>query len=182
MPAGFEAGSRYRVLSLFMPNGSTDLHVNVVGELGMIYPLRADSIELIESTAIERCIVLPRQSGNRRVMPAGFAAGRIYPILESFFPNGSSDLHLFVVGENGLIYPMKATDVKATADAKLSWTFLVPSRSWEIATGALHLGWAETCLDPEGRKMLPHRVTWDSTYENVVIDWTRPVAGHFLLG
>ncbi len=182
MPAGFATGGKYKVLSIFMPNGSSDLHVNVVGERGMIYPMRADAVEIIEVASFERCIVLPRKSGAREVIPAGFKISTVYPVLLQFFPNGTTDLHLAVIGENGLVSPLKATDVKMTADRRLLWSFLTPSDTWTIATGALHLGWAETCLDLAGRKMLPHRVTWDATYEHVIINWTRPVAGHFLLG
>jgi hypothetical protein len=129
-----------------------------------------------------RCVVLPRKSGTKLVMPPGFRTGNAYKVLSGFFPNGSTDLHLYVIGEGGLIAPLVATDVKMVDDNQQVFHFDEPVRVWEASTETYRAGWAETCLDQHGRKMLPHRVTWDATYRNVTIEWTRPVAGHFLLG
>lgn len=129
-----------------------------------------------------RCVVLPRKSGTKMVMPPGFKTGAAYKVLSGFFPNGSTDLHLYVIGEGGQIIPLMATGVQMVDDNQQVYHFLDPLRVWSATTEAYRAGWAETCLDLFGRKMLPHRVTWDTSYQNVTIEWTRAVAGHFLLG
>lgn len=180
MPPGFKTGESYEVQSGFFPNGSRDLHLYVVGELGKIYPLIATGVKMTGSGT--RCIVLPRKAGaTRTIMPPGFKTGVTYVVLTDFFPNGSRDLHFYVIGEGGMIYPLIASDVKIIGSARQVFDFPDAANPW-VVTGVGSNGWAETCLDTQGRKMLPHRVTWDATYQSVVIDWTRPVAGHFLLG
>lgn len=129
-----------------------------------------------------RCVVLPRKSGPKLVMPPGFKAGSAYKVISGFFPNGSTDLHLYVISEGGQIVPLASIDVKMVDDNQQVFHFIDPVRVWEATTETYRAGWAETCLDVFGRKMLPHRVTWDAMYQNVTIEWTRPVAGHFLLG
>jgi hypothetical protein len=116
------------------------------------------------------------------VMPPGFKTGAAYKVLSGFLPNGSTDLHLYVIGEGGVITPLIASEVKMVDDNQKVFSFAEPIRVWEASIEGYRSGWAETCLDLFGHKMLPHRVTWDAGYENVAIEWTRPVAGHFLLG
>lgn len=132
------------------------------------------------------CVVLPKKNGQRTVMPPGFRSGVSYRVLSGFFPNGSTDLHLFVVADGGKIVPLMYSDVAMTVDggsSKKTYSFPNALRVWSTRVDALSSsGWAETCMDLNGRKMLPHRVTWDTTFENVTIEWTRPVAGHLLLG
>ena len=129
-----------------------------------------------------RCIVLPRKSGSKTVMPSGFKTGGVYKVLSGFFPNGSTDLHLYLVSEAGLIAPMMATSVQMVEENQKIASFIDPLRIWSAKVSDYRTDWAETCLDLFGRKMLPHRVTWDAPYENIVIEWTRPVTGHLLLG
>jgi hypothetical protein len=116
LPAGFKIGTRYPIVGSFTPNGSSDLHFYVVGEAGMIYPLRYDAVKIVAIRAIGQCIVLPRKSGSREVMPAGFVVGRVYEAVLPFTPNGSSDLHFYVIGEGGMIYPLIGTGIKVLTE------------------------------------------------------------------
>lgn len=116
MPAGFKTGIRYSIVGLFTPNGSSDLHFHVVGEGGMVYPLRYDAVKVVAIRSLFQCIVLPRKSGSTTVMPAGFETGRVYEVVLPFTPNGSSDLHFYVIGESGMIYPLIGTGVKVLTE------------------------------------------------------------------
>lgn len=44
-------------------------------------------------------------------MPAGFREGYGYQVIGAFFPNGSQDLHFFVVNESGVVVPLMSKSV-----------------------------------------------------------------------
>ena len=63
---------------------------------------------------IGHCYVLPRRSGTKTVMPPGFKPNVKYTIVSGFFPSDSTDLHLFLVSDTGIITPFKTDDVQVT--------------------------------------------------------------------
>lgn len=120
MPAGFRENYGYHVVGLFFPNGTSDPHFYVVNEHGRVVPLRCESVVLLDpndpgyrdlsSTAL-LCRIPPATKGGKKRLPPGFREHVGYQILEPFFPNGSQDLHFYVVNESGSVVPLPAEHV-----------------------------------------------------------------------
>lgn len=121
IPPGFTANKAYTIVSGFFPNGTTDLHVLVVNDAGILSPLQATEVTIIDATGspgsvsstiiVGHCHVLPRKQGSKYLIPPGFTASKTYPIVSGFFPNGSTDLHVFLVNDAGILTPLKAIEV-----------------------------------------------------------------------
>ena len=204
MPPGFRPRQLYQVLAGFQPNGSTDLHYYVVDASGRVVALRASDVILADPReAAYRAGVgtnpmrLCRVRARNGSMPPGFRERQLYQVIDLFQPNGSSDLHLYVVNESGDTVAMLAADVIVadprepgypTASGQSSGTptgagltfSFGASRTWHVVYGLARLV-SVMAVDSSRRVIVPHRVAFTVDLNEVTAYWSFPTAGQMTL-
>lgn len=201
---GFRPRRLYQVLAGFHPNGSTDLHYYVVNESGEPVALRSQDILLADprerdydaGQVAPQTLRMCRIKERNGQMPVGFRERRLYQVVELFHPNGSTDLHLYVVNQSGVTvglrydeviladpreqgYPRVAGSTGTASGAGLTFDFPA-SRTWHAVYNLARLVNVMT-VDTARRVIVPHHVAFDVGFNEVTVYWSFPTAGSMIL-
>ena len=191
--AGFRAEALYAFIKIYTPNGTTDLHFLVIDDQGSPVPLRMQRIQAIEAFQAQgTCKIRPDESDQ---LPAGFRPDALYTYLETYKPNGTSDLHFIVIDDQGSPVPFRMQRIQiietfiSSGDGgdsdgqKTVFIFNPPVREWSTPTGFFPPAPAHvTCIDLNMKTIFqPHEVTFSDLFTHVTVQHSRPKAGFLII-